>query len=171
MQDPPPPTRRLVLKPRGAIPPEPAGAAASPVRRQDPPAQESAEEIRWDGLPAPRQGAPEGAVPAGFMEKEIVPTDPPPRAGDESAISIQRMLHQNKQAADRTTPELIAMPRRMRSRRHRDFMLVLGPALLASVAAVEVFKKTPEVACLVIFGIAFAAATLGWLIYGMMDRY
>ena len=166
MDDKEPPIRRLVLRPREAAP------AAPPHRPPDNPGEDAPAEIRWDGIPFTRPEAPgpQGGASV-FKAKEIVPTDPRPFSGDESVISIHSMLDQNRRAADESTPALIAMPRRRRSRRHRDFALVLGGAGVSFAVLAFVFIRNLPFLGLATFGIVFTTAILGWIIYGVMDRY
>ena len=81
------------------------------------------------------------------------------------------MLQRNRLAADESTPELIAMPRRRKARRHRDFRLVLGVALVLYAVLVLVFIHNLPFLGLATFGFIFTIAILGWIIYGVMDRY
>jgi hypothetical protein len=165
MDDTEPPIRRLILKPREAV------SAARPPP-PDSPGEDAPAEIKWDGIPSAQPEKPEGpSGPPVFKAKEIVPTDPRPFAGDESVISIHEMLHQNRLAADESTPQLIAMPRRRRSRRHRDFALVVGGAGVAFVVLALVFIRNLPFLGLATFGIVFTTAILGWIIYGVMDKY
>jgi hypothetical protein len=160
------PIRRLVLKPREAVP------AAPPPPAPDDPGEGAPAEIKWDGIPAarPEKAEPQGGAPV-FKAKEIVPTDPRPFPGDQSVISIHEMLDQNLRAADESAPELIAMPSRRRSRRHRDFALVLGGAGVSFVVLAAVFIRNLPFLGLATFGIVFTTAILGWIIYGVMDKY
>jgi hypothetical protein len=171
MDDKEPPIRRLALKPREPLPGN-TGAGAEPPRAAGVSGEEASSEIRWDGIPS---GPPGGAeTPQGgsaFKPKEIVPMDPPSFPGDESAIDVHDMLHQNRRAADESAPALIAMPRRKRSRRHRDFGLVLGAAAVSFVVLGLVFIHNLPFLGLATFGIVFTTAILGWIIYGIMDKY
>jgi hypothetical protein len=179
MDDKEPPIRRLVLKPREADPgstgaqPGAGGPAGSGAPREaDVPAEEPPSEIRWDGIPIRQPGNGDAPVgPSVFRPKEIVPMDPPSFPGDESAINVHGMLHQNRQAADESGPELIAMPRRRRSRRHRDFGLVLVGAAASFVVLGLMFIHNLPFLGLATFGIVFTTVILGWIIYGVMDRY
>jgi hypothetical protein len=166
MDDKEPPLRRLVLKPREAAP------VAPPPPPPDNTGEDAPAEIKWDGIPVARPETPEPHGGASvFKAKEIVPTDPRPFAGDESVISIHAMLDQNRRAAGESTPELIAMPRRRRSRRHRDFALVLAGAAVSFVVLAIVFIRNLPFLGLATFGIVFTTAILGWIIYGVMDKY
>ena len=170
-----PPTRRLVLKPRAAIPSQPGDGrppGAPPVNPADNLGESAPAEIRWDGIPSARpEKADNPDVPSVFKPKEITPINPHSFPGDESVISVHEMLHRNRVAADETTPELIAMPPRRKARRHRDFALVLGAALISYAVLVLVFIHNLPFLGLATFGVVFTIVILGWIIYGVMDSY
>ena len=162
MDDKEPPIRRLVLKAREAV---------SAARPPDDAGEGGPAEIKWDGIPIarPEGPGPQGGAPV-FRAKEIVPTDPRPFAGDESAISVHGMLELNRRAADESTPALIAMPRRRWPRRHRDFGVVLVGAAASFAVVSLVFAGNLQYLGLAAFIIVFATVILGWIIYGVMDK-
>jgi hypothetical protein len=63
------------------------------------------------------------------------------------------------------------MPAPRKSRRNRDFAVLLGAAVLSTGVVVAVFRRDAEIISLALFGIVFTAAILAWIIYGVMDRY
>jgi len=179
MDDQEPPIRRLVLKQKEVVPTDSVsrpgdGTAISVqlIHRQNQLAEERLAGAGWEGLPrpAPEEADPTGGSPA-FKPKEVTPIDPPSFPGDDSAISVEGMLHRNRLAADDSLPELIAMPQRRSSRRHRDFAVVLGVAVLSFGSLAVVFRHDLQIVGLATFGIVFATAILAWVIYGVMDHY
>jgi hypothetical protein len=177
--DPQPPKRRLALKPREV---EPVDKVARPgdgtaisvklIHRENQLA-EGRQPGSWSGdlmTPPEAAGEPEGD-PSIFKPKEITPIDAPSKPGDEGAISVQGMLHRNLAAAADTAPELIAMPVRRRSRRNRDFLLLLGCAALSVGVLAVVFREDRQMVALALFGIVFTTVILAWVMYGIMDRY
>jgi len=178
MDDKDPPLRRFTLKPKEVVPTESPsrpgdGTAISVdlIHRENRIAEEKSAGGRWGRAPVPPAPdvAPGGAAP--FKPKEITPMDPPSQPGDESAISVHEMLRQNRVAADESTPELIALPPRRRSRRHRDFAVVLFAATVSIVVATVVFRHEPGMIALTWIGRGFATSILGWVLYGVMVRY
>jgi hypothetical protein len=113
---------------------------------------------------------PEGMSPI-FKRAEIAPTDPPAFEGDESAISVSSMLRANREAAIDAGPELIAMPPRRKSRRHRDFVMLLSCAVLSFGSLAAVFRHDMQIVALALFIIVFVTVILAWIMYGVMDRY
>ena len=183
MDDKEPPIRRLVLKAKEVIPTDsvsrPGDGTAISVRlmhKENQIAEEKGQigegkpdEYGWDGIPklSPDEA---GGSPV-FRPKEIAPIDPPSFPGDESAISVHEMLHRNQLAADESLPELIAMPPPRKSRRHRDFAVILGVAILSFGSLALVFRHDLQIVGLATFGIVFTTAILAWVIYGVMDHY
>jgi hypothetical protein len=174
-----PPVRRLTLKPKEVSatdkPSRPGDGTAISVRlihREN----QLAEERRAGsdrGVP-PAQPHDTGDAPGAtspFRATEVTPTDPPSHPGDPGSISVHEILSQNRRAAVRTEPELIAMPAPRKSRRNRDFAVLLGAAVLSTGVVVAVFRRDAEIISLALFGIVFTAAILAWIIYGVMDRY
>jgi hypothetical protein len=112
----------------------------------------------------------EGASPI-FKQNEFVAIDPPVTAGDENAISVEQILLRNRAAAHQRESELIPMPLPRRSRRHRDFLVVLSGAALSAGILAYVFRDSLQIVGLALLGIIFLTAILAWVIYGIMDRY
>lgn len=178
MEDPPPPKTRLVLKARDV---EPVDAVArtgdgtaisvklmhkvNQLAEQRPPVS-----LLGDLAAVPPSGGLEGD-PSVFRQREITPMDPPSAPDDEEAISVSGMLHRNHAAAIDSGPELIAMPARRRSRRHRDFLVLLVGALLSVGTLGIIFRDDRQMVALALFGIVFLTVILTWVMYGIMDRY
>ena len=153
MDDDKPIGRRLVLRPKVITPTEERslpgdGTAISValIHRENQLAQERAARPAGEGRPAP---APD----------------------DDSAIRVRDMLRQNHAAPGGSGPELIAMPVRRRSRRNRDFAVLLAVAIGASGALALVFRDDGRVIALALSGIAFVALILAWILFGVMDNY
>jgi hypothetical protein len=95
----------------------------------------------------------------------------PPPPEDPEAIRIHDMLRQNLRAAQDPRSELIAMPERRRSRRNRDFLMLVGAALVADLVLSLIFRKDLRVIALAQAAIGTLTAMLAWIIYGVMDHY
>lgn len=179
MEDAPPPKRRLSLKPRDvdpvdkvALPGDGTAISVKLIHRENQLATERPP-ASWQGdlmtPPEAEERLEEGPSP--FKPKEITPLDPPSGPGGEDAISVAKMLHRNQAAAAASAPELIALPPRRRSRRNRDFMVLLGAAALSFGGLAAVFRQDRQMVALGLFGIVFATVILAWILYGVMDRY
>jgi hypothetical protein len=179
MDDEKPPKRRLSLKQKDVEPVDkvarPGDGTAISVKLIHRENQLAADRPpgSWQGdlmTPPDVEGHIE-AGPSPFKPKEISPMDPPSGPGGEDAISVAKMLHRNQAAAAASTPELIAMPVRRRSRRHRDFIVLLSCAALSFGALALIFRQDRQMVALGLFGIVFATVILAWIMYGVMDRY
>jgi hypothetical protein len=174
----PPPKSRLVLKPREveavdkvARPGDGTAISVKLIHREN---QISADKGsgHWSGdLMTPPEAFEPEDLPSVFKPKEITPMDRPSGPGGEEAISVPGMLHRNHAAAMNSGPELIAMPVKRRSRRNRDFLLLLGGALLSVGVLALVFRDDRQMVALSLFGIVFTTVILSWVMYGVMDRY
>jgi hypothetical protein len=114
----------------------------------------------WDAVGDPSASVPEDAA-----------ADLSPAVSDDPAISVEGMLRANRAAEDDSTSELIAMPARRKSRRNRDFVLLIGCALSAWGILAFVFRNDMQMVGLALFGIVFLTVILAWVMYGIMDRY
>jgi hypothetical protein len=179
MDDPTPPPRRLVLKQKDVEPTDkaarPGDGTAISVRLIHL-GNRLAEERAAGQTPGESGQRAEGpsyaeALPPGFKHKEIAPLDPPVKPGDEEAIHVPDILRANRLAADELGPELIAMPVPRRSRRNRDFLVLVACALLCTGTLAFVFRADRQIVALALFGIVFLTVILAWILYGVMDRY
>jgi hypothetical protein len=176
MEDEPPPVRRLVLKQRDVDPVDkvsrPGDGTAISVRLIHLENKQAADRPAgsWPSEVPQRLPDTEGTSPV-FKQKEFAPIDPPSPAGDESAISVSGMLRANRAAAVNSGPELIAMPVRRKSRRHRDFIVLVSCAILAIGGLAATFRHDMQVVSLALFGIVFLTVILSWIMYGVRDRY
>jgi hypothetical protein len=178
MDDENPPVRRLQLKPKEVEPVDKVartgdGTAIS-VRLMH--LQNNLASGRPMQRPTGSDGSPpaspdaEGASPI-FRQKDFAPTDPPATAGDENAISVEAILLRNRAAAYERESQLVAMPLPRKSRRHRDFLVVLAGAAISGGILTLVFRDSMQLVGLALLGIVFLTVILGWVIYGIMDRY
>jgi hypothetical protein len=178
MDDEDPPVRRFKLKTREVEPVDkvarPGDGTAISVRlihlQNNLAAEQPAQLAGSADRQAPTSGATEGPSSI-FKQKEFVRVDPPAAAGDENAISVEQILLKNRAAAHERESELIAMPARRRSRRHRDFLVVVSVAAISAGIVAVVFRESMEIVGLALLGIVFLTAILAWVIYGIMDRY
>jgi hypothetical protein len=109
--------------------------------------------------------------PSASTTKEGQPGEPRSGKDDESEISVEGILRENRTASDESTPELIAMPPRRKSRRNRDFVLLLACALSSWGVLAYVFRTDMQLVGLALFGIVFLTVMLAWVMFGIMDRY
>jgi hypothetical protein len=178
MDDPKPAPRRLVLKAKEVIPLDgpsrPGDGTAISVdlmHRQNRLAEERAPGAVPADPPGPELPATVPGEAPIFKLKDVTPLDPPSSAGDEGAISVEGILRQNRFAAASAEPELIAMPVPRKSRRHREFVLILAVAVASVGGLMLVFRHDREMVALGLFGIVFLTLIRAWIMYGVMDRY
>jgi hypothetical protein len=164
-----PPARRLVLKPKDIVVTEVAarpgdGTAISVdlIHRQN---QIAAARGK---LPASPENDPFAEASDLFRPK---PAAAPPSQGEEPEVSIPGMLLQNAEAVRETEPELIAMPKPRKSRRRRDFALVLACGATSAGVLGLVFRHDLQMVGLGMFVIVFSTVICAWIMYGVMDRY
>jgi hypothetical protein len=174
MDDENPPVRRLVLKKKDVDPVDkvarPGDGTAISVRLIH------LENMLASERPAVRPNDTETVavgsdLPPVFRPKEVTPTDPPSFEGDASAISVSGMLQANRAAMDDSGPQLIAMPPRRKSRRDRDFILLLSCAIISIGTLALLFRSDMQFVALALFVIVFITVILAWIMYGVMDRY
>jgi hypothetical protein len=87
----------------------------------------------------------------------------------DDTISVHDILQENRLAA--AEPEIIAMPVHRRSRRNRDFVLIVGTAAAVTGILAFVFRENRELVGLGMFIVVFMTVVLAWIMYGVMDRY
>ena len=90
-----------------------------------------------------------------------------------SGSGIARGASSGRTLAAKANPkdELIAMPARRRSRRNRDFLLLLSCAGVAALVLGIVFRNNLPVIGLALAAIAMLVLVLAWVLFGVMDRY
>jgi hypothetical protein len=172
-----PPVRRLTLKPKEIVQTEtvalPGDGTAISIKLMH------LENRNAEAKPADTTGtrfAPAEPRMAPIPFKPRHPAeDPEPESPSVEehgeTISVHDMLLENRVAAVAAEPEVIAMPVTRRSRRHRDFMLILGTAVAATGLLAFVFRENRELVGLGMFIIVFVTVILAWIMYGVMDRY
>jgi len=177
MDDEKPDTRHLVLKPKEITPMDPAarpgdGTAISVQLMHKVNAlaeQKSLKRKRHERGPLAGLSDPGPALPPVFKPKEITPLDPPVKPGDEEAIRVPDILLENRVAEEKSGWRPVRGGRR-RSRRNRDFFLVVGSVDLAIAAYIKVMSDTVST----IYGIAaitLVTSTTAWIMFVVNDDY
>ncbi len=176
MDDPTPPARKLGLRPREVAPSDTSSRPGDGTEISVPlmlQANRLAEErLAREGrgiAPVTPPAEPQGPSP--FKQAEFTPVDPPAQPGDESVITVDEILRQNQVAARESASELIAMPARRRSRRNRDFALIVGVAVATALALVVTFRHDLPVIGLALSAIGFVTLIFAWILFGVMDKY
>jgi hypothetical protein len=174
MDEPPPPARRLRLKPKEVAPLDTVarpgdGTAISVqlIHRENKLAADKRAGIETDPA-APHPGS--AAIPLPPPRREEREMAPPAEPDPGRQIDVRDMLRGNA-AANQALGELVAMPKRRTSRRRQDFAAILVLAGGAAALLLAFFRHDPEIVALGLFAIGFATAVVSWLIFGMMDRY
>jgi hypothetical protein len=174
-----PPVRRFALKPKEIARTDPASrpgdgtelsvrlmhrmneiaAERSSLPKRDDSAQSLAE------VPA----AP-GESPV-LLPREVDLTDPRAVPGDGTAISVDLIHRQNRIAAGKRGPEIVAMPPKRRSKRTRDYFMLLAIADVPFAILLAAGPRTAGTIALSSFVIVFASSVLTWVMFGVMDDY
>jgi hypothetical protein len=174
-----PPIRRFALKPKDFTPTEtaarPGDGTAISVRlmhRQNEIAAERSSLRTGGGSPQCPPGAAGAAGGSAVLRpKEITPTDTPARPGDGTAISVELIHRQNRIAGERLGPEIVALPPKRRSRRTRDFILLVTMASLLVAVLMLQLPRTPGTLVMGLVLITYIAMLLAWVMFGVMDDY
>jgi hypothetical protein len=175
-----PPLRRFVLKPKEVAhtdpPARPGDGTAISVQlmhRQNEIAAQRGSLGKSDdsSLSPPDLGTGEPPVSPLLMAREITPTEAPSRPGDGTAISVDLIHEQNRIADEKRGPEIVAMPARRRSRRTRDFIMLMAAASGVDLIFMLMLPRTIGTLTMGLVGLAFVAAMLGWIMFGVMDDY
>jgi hypothetical protein len=174
-----PDTSHLKLKPKEIVPTEeralPGDGSALSVQlihRQNQIAEEKAARRRKKGLPPepPSLPAPGQALSPVFKPKEITPLDPPAASDDEDVISVPGILLENRVAEERSGWGRIKNWRKRKSRRLRDFVILVGGVDLA----IAIIMKTMPGTVTMVYGIAgitLVTTMSGWIMFVVMDDY
>jgi hypothetical protein len=174
-----PPVRKLVLKPKEITPTDQVSRLGDGteisirlMHKQNELAAQKAAIRRATNPPMDAPAAPlEPAVPSVFGRREFDLTEAPSLPGDGTAVSAGLILQGNRIMEERHAPEIIAMPARRRSRRTRDF-LVMVAVIAGGVGCVQMaIPVTAGSLVLCLFLVVFASATLAWILFGVMDDY
>jgi hypothetical protein len=178
MEDEKPDTRHLVLKPKEIVPMDkpsrPGDGTAISVQLMH------RENVLGEKKGLRAKGAGRGPVdirpespavlPPVFKAKEIIPLDPPARPGDEEAINVPDILLENRIAEERSAWGRIKRWKRRKSRRNRDFLLVVGGLDIAIGVGIKVMSSTVTT----IYGVAaivLLTTTCGWIMFVVNDDY
>ncbi len=178
MDDEKPDTRHLVLKPKEIVPVDkPArpgdGTAISVqlIHRENALAEKMGVRRTHSGRnPLANRGERPAVLPPVFKPKEITPLDPPTHAGDEEAIHVSDILLENRIAEERSGWGRIKHWRRRKSKRIRDFLLVVGGLDIAIGVGIKVMSSTVTT----IYGLAaivLVTSMFGWIMFVVNDDY
>lgn len=179
MDDEKPDTSRLVLKPKEielteerSRPGDGTAISVQLIHRQNALAEERAarEKCRGREAPLPAGDARASVLPPVFKPREIVPTDPPAKTGADEEIAVPEMLLENRIAEHRSGWWRVKDRKKRRSRRNRDFILIVGGLDLA----IAVLMKTMSNTVSTIFGIAgitLITSTFAWIMFVVNDDY
>lgn len=178
MDDEKPDTRHLVLKPREVIPMDTAarpgdGTAISVqlMHRQNVLAEKRASRGKEPGrgpLSVPPAAAP--ALAPVFRPKDITPLDGPAKTGDPEAITVPDILLENRRAEERSGWGRIRRWTKRKSKRNRDFLLLVGGFDVAVALYIKVAGNTVTT----IYGIAaitLVTSMFGWVMFFVNDDY
>jgi len=166
-----PDTSHLVLKPkeviltdRRAVPGDGTAISVQLIHEQNRIAQEKASKGRRRGRPAaPGKPAVALAPPPGFKAVEIERVNPSVRPDDEEAISVPEMLKENKIAEVESGLADVKRPKKRKSRRNRDFILLVGTIDTAIIIYMTIMQDT--VAFVYgIAGITLVTSMSAWII-------
>jgi hypothetical protein len=105
-----------------------------------------------------------------FKHKEIAALNAPARPGDVEAIDVADILFENRIAEENSGWGRLKKWRRRKSKRGRDFLIIVGGIDL-SIAFL--MKVMPNGVALVygLSAITLATTTLGWIMFVVMDDY
>jgi hypothetical protein len=174
-----PDTSHLKLKPKEitptegrALPGDGSAISVQLIHRQNQIAEEKAAKRGKKGLP-PEQApvlALSAALPPVFKPKEIARLDPPAAPGDENAVSVHEILLENRIAEERSGWGRIKRWRKRKSRRLRDFLVLVGGF---DLAIAFMMKSMPGYITAVygVAGITLVTSMVGWIMFVVMDDY
>ncbi len=169
-----PKTGHLVLKPKEIVPMDPRsmpgdGSAISVqlIHQQNRLAEERSKKRVKKGLFLP---SPEPKLPAGFKAPEITPMDAPAAPGDPSIVSVPEMLLENRIAEERSGWGRIRHWRRRKSRRTRDFILLVGGT---DLLVIILMRAMPGVVTMVygLSALVLVTVCFGWIMFFVVDDY
>jgi hypothetical protein len=178
MEDEKPDTRHLVLKPKDIVPMDqvarPGDGTTISVQlmhRQNRLAAEKASGRRPGEiapLSMPAQPGPE--LPPVFKIPEFVPLDPPSSPGDEEAIKVPEILLENRIAEERSGWGRIKNWKMRKSRRNRDYILLVG-GLDLTIAIIMKVMSSPVTMIFGIAAIVLMTSTVTWVMFVVNDDY
>jgi hypothetical protein len=175
MEDEKPDTRHLVLKPKVIVPTDsrslPGDGTAISVQlihRENRLAEEKAKKKpRFGRTAAP---APAPMLPPVFKPTVVNPLDPPSMPGDEEAIHVPEMLLENRVAEEQSGWGHLKRFKGRKSKRNRDFLIVVGGLDLAIAAGIKFMPGTVTM-IYGIAGITLVTSMFGWIMFVVNDDY
>jgi hypothetical protein len=177
MDDEKPDTRHLVLKPKvielteeRSRPGDGTAVSVQLIHRQNALAEEKAAKEKRRGRSQPPEAEPAQALSPVFKPREIVPTDPPAMPGDEASISVPDILLENQIAEHQSGWWRVKGRKRRKSRRNRDFLLLVGGLDLAIAVLMRVMSNTMST-IYGIAGITLITSTFAWIMFVVNDDY
>jgi hypothetical protein len=178
MEDEKPKTSHLVLKPREIVPTDAPSRpgdgkeiSARLIHQQNAVLEEKARKAAKKGESRPPvTPLLENPLPPIFKAKEIERMNLHATEGDPEGIRVEDILAENIVAEHRSGWGRIKRRGRKRSRRARDYLLVL--AFMAILAA-GIYRLAPGPYALAygLGALVLVATTLGWLMFFVMDDY
>lgn len=141
----------------------PKGVTAPPIARPEPP--KAAEPLI--SRPPVRK---DGTIPPGFKKKEVVPVNAPAPEDDLEGIRVHDILQENRVAEEAAGAHALQPKAPRKTRRLRDFLLLVGTIDLAIAVLIKVMQN-PMMFIYGIAGITLVTATVAWIMFVVMDAY
>lgn len=172
-----PSTKHLVLKPKEVIPTDrlsrPGDGTALSVQlihAQNRAAEEKHLIRKRSNMPFVLPEGSEPALSPAFKPKTIDTVNPIARPDDAEAIHVPEMLLENRIMDERSGWKRLRFWRRRKSKRTRDFILIVGSIDFAIVLSMRLM---PSDVMLIygISGITLATTMIGWVMFFVMDDY
>lgn len=179
MDDEKPDTRHLVLKPKEIIlteerarPGDGTAISVQLIHRENQLAEAKFSGKGRDKLKKPLALVADAPPPLSpvFKHKEFVPTDLPAGADGEEAISVPDILLENRIAEQKSGWGRIKRWNKRKSKRDRDFLLLVGGLDLAIAIAIKVMANSVST----IFGVAaitLVTSMSAWIMFVVNDDY
>jgi hypothetical protein len=180
VEDEKPDTRHLVLKPKEivpmdnrSLPGEGTAISVQLIHTENRLAEEKANrKPRFGRAPSPLrpEPAPSPALPPVFKPREIAPLDPPSKPGDEEAIHVPEILFENRIAEDESGWGRLMRLKKRKSKRSRDFFIVVGGLDLAIGACMK-FMPGTMTTIYGLAGITLVTSMTAWIMFVVNDDY
>jgi hypothetical protein len=178
MEDEKPDTRHLVLKPKEIVPMDkvarPGDGTAISVqlmhRENNLAAEKASGRMTREIAPLARPAQPPPELAPVFKVPDIVPLDPPSKPGDEEAIKVHDILTQNRIAEERSGWGRIKRWTGRKSKRNRDFILLVG-GFDIMIAIIMKVMSNPLTMIYGIAAIVLATSTISWVMFVVNDDY
>jgi hypothetical protein len=177
MEDEKPETRHLVLKPKEIIPMDKVSRpgdgttiSVQLIHRENVLAEEKSSRRKPHERAALAGRSESTAPPPVFKPKDVTPMDPPSRPGDEEAIHVTDILLENRLAEEESGWGRIKRWSGRKSKRNRDFILLVGGLDLAIAVYIKVMSNTVST-IYGIAGITLVTSTFGWIMFVVNDDY